>query len=229
MDKLFFGIERKRLIYFTCKVFIEENPHFPGVDFDKKQKSKLITLMLYHVKDEHGESLIFNLKQTQNGKDIVKFGMEQVLKLISQDIQQQKVTFFIVDEKLVPKKGQRIDKHIFDKCLKIFINEASTDSLKQMISHMNNYHRKIAEEAKKNKENVQVNRSVTFPSKTPEPKIARNINLDQDLQKLNRKRKLRALMSGNPKELNKHLQAEKLARTQAKTEETKEEELKVSS
>lgn len=182
---------------------IEDNHHFSNYEHDKTLKTKQTTLLLYHIKDESGESLVFQLKLTKSSKDVLKFSMEQVIKLISQDISEQKVTFFIVDEKLVPSEGQKLDRTIFDKCLKIFIKDASVDSLKQMVTHMNEYHRKMIE-VKKNKENQQKNTPAAEQVKMP-VKSVRNIDLNQDLQKLNRKRKMRALMNSNPKELAKHL------------------------
>jgi hypothetical protein len=182
---------------------IEENHHFKNYEHDKTLKSKQTTLLLYHIKDESGESLVFQLKLTKSNKDVLKFSMEQVIKLISQDISDQKVTFFIVDEKLVPIEGEKLDRTIFDKCLKLFINDASVDSLKQMINHMNEHYRKM-KDIKKNKENQQKNTTAVEHVKMP-VKSVRNIDLNQDLQKLNRKRKMRALMNANPRDLSKHL------------------------
>jgi len=207
MDKLFFGIERKRLIYFTWKWFIEGEDHIADFEYDKKCKNKQTTLLLYNVKDEHGESLIFNLKLTQSGKEVIKFGMEQVIKLISQDIDSQKVTFFVIDEKLIPKGGQKLNKNIFDTSLKIFIHDASKDSLRQMVTHMNEFHRRMIQTRKEEQENKQKNH-VVEPRKSMQVKSVKNINLTEDLSRLNRKRKLRALMCANPKALTKCIKEE---------------------
>lgn len=171
-----------------------------------------MTLLMYHVKDETGEYLIFNIKRTQSGQEILKFGMEQVIKLITQDIAQQKVTFFIVDEKFVPKPGQILDKNILNKCAKLFINDAAVDSLRQMVTHMNNHHKRMKDLQLQRKENDE--KALNKPEAAPATRSIKSINLDQDLQKLNRKRKLRALMSGNSKAISMHLQQEKKVRMQ---------------
>jgi leucyl aminopeptidase len=201
---------------------IEDNKDFKPYEHDKTLKSKQTTLLLYRVKDESGESLVFQLKLTKSGKDVLKFGMEQVIQLISVDVSQEKVTFFIVGENFVPKEGEKLDRSIFNKCLKVFIKDASVDSLKQMISHMNEYHRKM-QEVKKNKENQQKNASV--PEIVNKPvKSVRNIDLSEDLQKINRKRKMRALMNANPKVLAKHLLAQRNKKVEQQEGKENEEE-----
>ena len=98
--------------------------------------------MLYWTKDEAGESLVFQLMQTKSSKSVLKFGVEQIMRLISGDISHGKVTFFLVDERLLPKPGEKLRKEILSQCINVFISEASVDSLKAMINYMNEHHRK---------------------------------------------------------------------------------------
>ncbi|CAI2359657.1 unnamed protein product [Moneuplotes crassus] len=190
---------------------------------NKKEMNKQITMLVYWIKDESGESLVFQLKQTKSGKEVLKFGMEQVLKLISQDIEKQRVTFFIMSEDSVPKKGQRLPKDIMQRCLKLFMSDASVESLKKMITCMNEHH------TKKNKQMGQ--KENAGMKSNPTPKSARsikNVNLNDNLPKINRKRKMKALMSGNPKKISEYLREEKRIKQKRQTEENKEEEKTVS-
>ena len=211
MDKLFFGIERRKLLFFSWKVNIEENPNFKDFKFDSKSKSKQVDMFLTYIKDEHGEELVFSLKYSVSKKDIIIFDMSQVIKLISQEIDKQKVTFFIVNKDNIPKKGQKLDNSFLDLWLKIFICEASTDSLKQMISHMNNFHKKKMEADKLGKENKADQQPANSENKSVN--VARSsvnsIQSDYELNKLNRKRKLKALMYGDSKTISQYLSEEK--------------------
>ena len=178
MDKLFFGIERKKLLFFSCKVNIEENKNFTDYKFDSKERNKPVNLFMTYIKDEHGEDIVFSLKFKTNEKDIIIFDMTQVIKLITQEIDKQRVTFFICEKKNIPKKGEKLDNSFLNNWLKIFIWEASTDSLKKMLSHMNDFHKKKIEAEKSNKENngdiQQVSSEVKQPIqqfKTPTKKI----------------------------------------------------------
>lgn len=54
-------------------------------------------------------------------------------------------------------------------------------------------------------------------------KTVKNINLSDCLSKINRKRKMKALMRGNPKEIAKHLNAEKRMKERACAANNKEE------
>lgn len=225
MDKLFFGCQRDRLVYFTCKVNCESPDYFGGLDFDKKDKNKQTTLLLYYIKDESGESLVFLLKQTKGGKEIVKFGLEQVINLMCADIDKGRITFFAVDENKVPKKGERLPKDAMGRCLKIFINDASPDSLKKMVQCMNDHNNKSKAKHQENKENKEVRSN---SQKKIMKKPMKNVNLSDSLTKINRKRKLKALMSGDPKKLANHFRAEKkLFQKHAPVKSKNEEEEKV--
>jgi hypothetical protein len=183
-------------------------------------KNKQTTLLLYYIKDEYGESLVFQLKLTQSGKDVIKFGMEQVVKLLSKDISNNRITFFIVDENLAKRRGELSDKIIADRWIKLFISDASWDSLKQMIIHMNTYHQKMKNN-KIEKENAMTPQTTRTPG---DDKIRSHnkINLNEELQKLSRKKKLKALMSVKPTILKKHFSEEKKKHDQ-NLEETKDE------
>ena len=103
---------------------------------------------------------------------------------------------------------------IIDKSLKLFIKDASTDSLKSMIMNMKEYHKKFNENKTSIKENVQSN-SNQQKSVPAMSKKLKKINLTTDLKTLNRKRQMKALLQKDPNLMVKRL------RQQRKIEEAK--------
>ena len=165
----------------------------------------MVTLSLYRIKDEMGESLIFQLTYTKSGESIIRFGIDQIIKFIGNDIMKQKATFFVIDEHEVPKPGEKVNRNILERCLKVFINDGSPKSLEQMLSHMNAFYSQ-KKEKQANKENDRSSSNSRLPTPQTQPKNrVKNLNLSGDLQKMNRKRQLRALMYANPKKVSQNL------------------------
>lgn len=130
MDNCQFGIEKKHILKFSCNSKIQENDAFPDYKRNSQNASKQQLMRLFYVRSESSEDVIFRLDVLKTGEEIVKFAMKQVIKMISSDLDKQRVTFFVLHEDMMPKKGQKFPPNVLDQCLKIFIENASVDSLK---------------------------------------------------------------------------------------------------